>query len=134
MNEDLCLWCREDTSFGSGKFVNRIPADRQDSIDEKYESGFMCADCQCVECDVCKESKMDYDITENANIICRDCVDDKMLFLHQEDMVKKFGHLFKIDIKNFEYGGEQWEKFIDDLRGLTYVDSVEDGYLVQEIE
>jgi hypothetical protein len=22
---NLCVWCREDTSFGSGKFVNRIP-------------------------------------------------------------------------------------------------------------
>jgi hypothetical protein len=22
---NLCVWCRQDTSFGSGKFVNRIP-------------------------------------------------------------------------------------------------------------
>jgi len=22
---NTCVWCREDTSFGSGKFVNRIP-------------------------------------------------------------------------------------------------------------
>jgi hypothetical protein len=22
---NLCAWCGEDTSFGSGKFVNRIP-------------------------------------------------------------------------------------------------------------
>jgi hypothetical protein len=22
---NLCIWCRQDTSFGSGKFVNRIP-------------------------------------------------------------------------------------------------------------
>jgi len=22
---NLCTWCGEDTSFGSGKFVNRIP-------------------------------------------------------------------------------------------------------------
>lgn len=23
--QNICVWCREDTSFGSGKFVNRIP-------------------------------------------------------------------------------------------------------------
>tara|TARA_R110000751_G_C13452519_1_gene444327 strand:- start:67 stop:465 length:399 start_codon:yes stop_codon:yes gene_type:complete len=132
VDKDLCLWCREDTSAGSGKFVNRIPAGKQD--EDIYENGFMCADCQCVECDVCKENKLDYDFTDNANVICRDCIDDKMLFMYQEDMVKKFAHLFKIDIESFEYGGDQWETFLDDLRGLTYVDSREDGYLVQEIE
>jgi len=47
MEQQICLWCREDTSFGSEKFVNRIPADRQDSVDDDYETGFMCDDCQC---------------------------------------------------------------------------------------
>lgn len=46
---DLCLWCRGDTSFGSGRFVNRIPAGTEE------EEGYMCAECQspelCADCD-----------------------------------------------------------------------------------
>ena len=42
----ICLWCREDTSFGSGKFVNRIYADRQEGVDAPYEEGYMCHECQ----------------------------------------------------------------------------------------
>jgi hypothetical protein len=44
----LCLWCREDTSFGSGKFVNRIPAGTEE------EEGYQCAECQTPElCEDC---------------------------------------------------------------------------------
>ncbi len=32
---DLCVDCGEDTSFGSGRFVNRIPSD----------DNWLCADC-----------------------------------------------------------------------------------------
>tara|TARA_R100001510_G_scaffold56568_1_gene62399 strand:- start:1557 stop:1961 length:405 start_codon:yes stop_codon:yes gene_type:complete len=134
MEQQICLWCREDTSFGTGKFVNRIPASRQDSIDDEYETGYQCADCQAEECSVCKQSVIDYSFTENCDVVCDECMNDKMVFLHQEDMVKKYGHLFKINAEDFDYGGEQWEKFLDDLRGITFVDSQEDGYLVQEIE
>ena len=35
-----CIECSEDTSFGSGRFVNRIPADDG----ENY--GYLCPDCQ----------------------------------------------------------------------------------------
>ena len=73
MEQQICLWCREDTSFGTGKFVNRIPASKQDSIDDESETGFQCAECPTVECSVCKESVIDYSCTENADIICEDC-------------------------------------------------------------
>ncbi len=36
IRENDCILCGEDTSFGSGKFVNRIPAD----------DNYMCAECQ----------------------------------------------------------------------------------------
>jgi len=42
-----CVFCYKDTSWGSGLFVNRIPAST-----EKYE-GYMCVECQCYECDRC---------------------------------------------------------------------------------
>lgn len=35
MNDDLCVICEQPTTFGSGRFVNRIPAD----------DGWMCAEC-----------------------------------------------------------------------------------------
>ena len=133
-NSELCLWCGEDTSFGSGRFVNRIPASRQDGIDDEYRDGFQCAECQCEKCDVCKQIKEDYEFTIDCDVICQDCIDDNMEFLYDEQIVKKYGHLFNIDIENFEYGNDQWLKFLDDLRGLTFVDSVEDGYLIQEIK
>ena len=45
---NLCLWCREDTSFGSGRFVNRIPAGTEE------EEGYQCEACQtsdeCFDC------------------------------------------------------------------------------------
>ena len=63
---NLCIDCKEDTSFGSGKFVNRIPAD-----DGKV-SGFMCADCQMVECDSCKEKVYEYETSEQGAWYCID--------------------------------------------------------------
>ena len=59
---DLCLECRKDTSFGSGKFINRIPCSRSDGYvsyddglrkkkslqkhsDYKTEEGYLCDDC-----------------------------------------------------------------------------------------
>lgn len=41
---DLCLECRKDTSFGSGKFINRIPCSRADNC-FKTEEGYLCEDC-----------------------------------------------------------------------------------------
>ena len=38
------------------------------------------------------------------------------------------------DTDNFDYDGEDWEVFLDELRGLTYVDSRRSGYMVQEID
>ena len=36
---DICLECRQDTSWGSGRFVNRIPAGQD------FETGYLCAEC-----------------------------------------------------------------------------------------
>tara|TARA_R110000765_G_scaffold97317_1_gene183061 strand:+ start:106 stop:258 length:153 start_codon:yes stop_codon:yes gene_type:complete len=36
MNEDICVECKEDTSAGSGKWVNRF------SVDD----GWMCEECE----------------------------------------------------------------------------------------
>ena len=40
-----CVQCGRDTSFGSGLFVNRFPAD----------DGYVCVECQCMQCELCGE-------------------------------------------------------------------------------
>ena len=50
----LCVQCRRDTKLGTGLFVNRIPSSTDDEI------GWLCHECQLVECDKCGElSDMD---------------------------------------------------------------------------
>ena len=55
-----CVYCDRDTSPGSGRFINRIPADGYLHGDmeahPQLRDGYMCYDCQCedgYECDVC---------------------------------------------------------------------------------
>ena len=48
-----CIHCKRDTSFGSGLFVNRIPAD----------DGYICPECGAYTCDRCgKPIAIDEDI------------------------------------------------------------------------
>ena len=51
--KDPCVDCGESTAFGSGNFVNRIPADRR-LEDGTVIDGYMCPTCQsppvCYEC------------------------------------------------------------------------------------
>ena len=39
IKENDCILCGKDTRFGSGRFVNRIPAD----------DNYMCAECQNID-------------------------------------------------------------------------------------
>jgi hypothetical protein len=71
---DLCVYCWHSTAMGSGKFVNRISANRtasdaeedfqagvpvpqelaQENLSEyDYVDGHMCAECYAYECDAC---------------------------------------------------------------------------------
>lgn len=135
-HSELCLWCGEDTSFGSGKFVNRIPASRQDGIDDEYRDGFQCAECQCEKCDVCTESTLDYELTIDCDVICRDCFDDigtntKVMFIN--DIIKEYADYFgfaKGSVKP-EYDGDFLE-LLELLRGVTYVESRGGGWAVQQ--
>ena len=50
MSKDIgnkCIYCFEDTSFGSGRFVNRIPAD------DGEHDGYACPECMEMECARC---------------------------------------------------------------------------------
>jgi len=66
MNDQHCIECGEDTSFGHGKFVNRVPAD----------DGYLCADCLSFECDSCGELiEFDCEIRDNGAYYCEGCAE-----------------------------------------------------------
>ena len=46
---DKCIECMRSTVFGTGLFVNRLPADN-----DKY-IGYLCPECNFHECDRCNE-------------------------------------------------------------------------------
>jgi hypothetical protein len=67
---DKCVYCGVDTSYGSGNFVNRIPAGTE------TEEGYMCPNCQMVECDECGMDTLDYEMKPEGGVICSDCYDE----------------------------------------------------------
>lgn len=64
-----CVYCGVDTSFGSGNFVNRIPASTED------KEGYMCPTCQTMECDFCGELVLEYEFTEEGAVGCLECLE-----------------------------------------------------------
>ena len=55
---DYCIDCLQSTALGTGKFVNRLPGDRDVYDGDKYignRSGWLCIDCNWFECDRCDE-------------------------------------------------------------------------------
>ena len=64
MNQD-CVQCKKSTHFGSGLFVNRVLAD----------DGYLCAECQMIECEKCGLMVLDdYEIVNGA-FVCGSCHD-----------------------------------------------------------
>ena len=64
MMSELCRDCGEDTSFGSGKFVNRIPAD----------DGWVCAECMLFDCDECGANTLEvYTCEIGGDFLCEVC-------------------------------------------------------------
>ena len=55
-----CVYCEQPTEFGSGKFVNRMPADHYHALPDgttyEYRDGYACAECMVIDCDRCDKS------------------------------------------------------------------------------
>ena len=80
---DLCTHCGRDTSADSEEslFVNRIPSGADGTLTlaggfvvdiEVTINGYMCVDCQKVQCDECYKEVLDYNI-DDGQIICTEC-------------------------------------------------------------
>lgn len=66
---DNCIECGRDTSFGSGLFVNRIPAD------DGRSTGYLCPECQCIGCKRCDAEVLEYSYSESeGGFCCYDCL------------------------------------------------------------
>ena len=109
---DKCIECLRSTSFGTGLFVNRIPADN-----EKY-IGWLCPECNFWECDRCDEK-----IYCDEDVTCQDLYgydkasfDDGAYRVHYECLTEE-------EKKKYDeiYGEEEtdYEKYKDDPRNLA---------------
>lgn len=88
-----CIYCGDDTSPGSGKFINRVPGGFVCDEDSKeYRTGYACESCMTHECDRCTRTiNMDEDITaydvygeedtgefnDGSYRICHDCLTEE---------------------------------------------------------
>ena len=83
MENQNCIECNRDTSFRSGLFVNRIPADNGE------KDGYLCPDCQSMDCDYCHESALNWGTDKKGEIICDDCAD--LLWSDFKDLAYNWG-------------------------------------------
>lgn len=63
---DNCVACGCNTAAGSGNWVNRVPAETDEA------TGYLCAECQTVTCDMCGNDTLEYEIND-GRIVCGDC-------------------------------------------------------------
>jgi hypothetical protein len=79
---DDCVSCEEDTSFGTGKFVNRLFVEGEWWSDEleDYEEreGYMCVECRSEPCGFCnKDTHEPHIINElGGGLLCGECYDN----------------------------------------------------------
>ena len=71
---DYCTGCGCNTAYGYGSFVNRIPSEWQRDAASPVLRGYLCADCQAVECDHCGEMTIEYSAAPSGyGFWCDDC-------------------------------------------------------------
>ena len=112
-----CVYCGEDTSFGSGRFVNRIPADADCEItdskgkiifaDGEYRDGYACPPCMAIECDRCDEviyideDLTPHDVYEESDEKSFHEFSDGAWSVHEECLTKQERTVYK---RNIELG------------------------------
>jgi len=76
MDKEICNQCGESVAWGSGRFVNRIPS-FFDEGDAPFNSEWMCAECQAIECDNCGAKTIEYELIDN-DALCSVCLENQM--------------------------------------------------------
>ena len=62
-----CVECSQSVAWGSGRYVNRIPADNG-------THGYVCAECLSEECETCGEITSEW-TGRNNRIQCDECAE-----------------------------------------------------------
>ena len=58
-----CVFCCHSIEWGSGRYVNRIPAGADDEETGEFRDGYACAECMTRECMMCNaEVSLDEDV------------------------------------------------------------------------
>ena len=73
-----CVECREDTSPGSGRFVNRVPGDTSIEYGDTIINvdGYWCEECLAIECEECGCKSADCGSHEaSGKYVCEECAD-----------------------------------------------------------
>jgi hypothetical protein len=73
MENEICNQCGNSVAWGSGRYVNRITSYWVEG-EAPYDSEWMCAECQAIECEECGEKTIEYELTDNA-VFCSNCID-----------------------------------------------------------
>ena len=108
---DKCIECMRSTVFGTGLFVNRLPADN-----DKY-IGYLCPECNFHECDRCNEKiYCDEDVTAYDVYQEHRGFSDGAYRVHEECLTeeekKKFDELWVEEESDYE-------KYKDDPKNLA---------------
>ena len=110
---DKCVECLRPTSFGTGLFVNRIPADNDEYI------GWLCPECNWYECDrcdekiYCDEDCTPYDVYDSVQV---SEFSDGAYRVHYDCLTEEEKKVY-----NENHGEEEsdYEKYVDDPRNLA---------------
>tara|TARA_R110002020_G_scaffold269651_5_gene484976 strand:- start:3523 stop:3867 length:345 start_codon:yes stop_codon:yes gene_type:complete len=78
LSQDICVGCTEDTSFGTGRFVNRIGADAvaycYETEEEIEVDGYLCWECRATDCDFCDKKTLEPQIINaSGQLMCEEC-------------------------------------------------------------
>lgn len=109
-----CVDCRRSVAFGSGLFVNRIPAYRDD-VD-----GYLCVECLSEECETCGEITPEW-TGRNEIIQCDRCAADAAMLEAMEAFERVVARLTIHDRELHQTMHHHWVNLYD------YISDYADG-------
>ena len=65
-----CIDCNSNVRYDA----DAIPCTRQEGVNDTLREGYLCSECQKLECDVCHNKVLDYEL-EDGQVFCIDCME-----------------------------------------------------------
>lgn len=138
--KEKCVHCGEDTSFGSGRFINRIPADADCEATDangniifannEYREGYTCAECIEIECDRCyKFIGLDEDI--GADDCGLDEFEDKAWKVHRECLTPAEHNAYNNHVEEENFLFNYFLRSKNKTIGSYPIDDLDDRYAAE---